>query len=151
MPKVLYLLWNSAPVILTINGTFWNGHARQLNLISVLFLSYFLTSCDKTVYVEGKCALLGGGVKQKIVINPGFLSRQTFWYFYWQNISSCFMRENEVTVLIEVNRRESGSNFTFVCEKGCTSTAPSKWRSIFKGTISLEIRDTPPQNWPFCN
>ena len=52
---------------------------------------------------------------------------------------------------VEVNRRESGSNFMFVCEKGCTSTAPSKGGYIFKRTITLEIGDTPPQNWPFCS
>ena len=35
---------------------------------------------------------------------------------------------------VEVNRRESGSNFMFVCEKGCTSTAPSNWGFIFRRT-----------------
>ena len=73
----------------------------HVNLTSSLFLS----SCDKIVYGEERCALLGGGVKQKIVINQGFLSRQTFWYFYWQNISSCFMRETEVTVLRSTEKR----------------------------------------------
>ena len=32
---------------------------------------------------------------------------------------------------VEFNRREGGSNFTFVCEKGCPSTALSNWGSIF--------------------
>ena len=47
----------------------------------------------------------GMGKTKKIVINPDFLPRQTFWYFHWQDISSCFLRENEVTELKSTEER----------------------------------------------
>ena len=42
------------------------------------------------------------------------------------------MRENE-SDCVAVNRRESGSNFTFVCEKGCTPRLPPNEGPFLKG------------------
>ena len=118
----------SLPVILTINSRFWNGHARQLNLNSVLLSSYFLTSFGKIVYGEGKCTLLGGWVKHKIVINQGFLARQIFWYFYRQNIFSCFVCEKEVTVLRSTEERVARTSCLSVKREAPPRLPPTEGR-----------------------
>ena len=61
LSKVLYHLRNLAPVILTINSSFQNGHDSQLDFRSVLSAPNFLTSCDKIVYGEKNMHAFGGG------------------------------------------------------------------------------------------
>ena len=78
-----------------------------VSLISypMFYLKLFLLAVIKKIYGEESCALFGGWVKQKFVINQDFLPRQTFWYFHWQDISSCFLPENKVTVLRSTEER----------------------------------------------
>ena len=53
-------------MILTINGPFYNGHDRQLNLKSIVLPSTFLTSCDKNCLRGGTMrAIWGMGKKKK--------------------------------------------------------------------------------------
>ena len=58
------------------------------------------------------------------------------------------MRENEVTVLRSTEERMAQTSRMSVKRD---APPPSKCGSIFKGTISLGIWDTSPQNWPFCS
>ena len=87
--------------------------------------------------------LLGGWVKQKIVINQGFLYRQTFRYFYEQNIFSCFVCENEVTVLRSTEERVARTSCLSV-KRDAPPRLPPTEGPFFKRIISLEMWNTHP-------